>query len=147
VDNYGQVAGQSSNVLSFSLNMKPSASSCVVKDIKIRLVNQDGKHYLVWDKVDGVEKYIIYVADKPDGPFDKVGETTDTKWEYPFDPNTEKVIYKYYKVEAQCEDGNVVQIDKVKKVKVGPEKTILLLLLIGLLLYSYIKLQSFYNKE
>jgi len=145
LDENWNVVWEASNVLEVSLDMKPSAPRCVVKDIKLKLKTVNGQHYIIWDKVDWVNKYIIYVADKPDGPFEKLGETTETKWEYPFDPDAKKVVYKYFKVEAVCSDGSTVQIDKVKKVKVWPAHTILLLLIVGMLIYSLMKLNLVYK--
>jgi hypothetical protein len=52
-------------------------------------------------------------------------------------------VYKYYKVEAVCEDGQKLQIDKVKKVKVGPEKTIILLILIAMFMYLLVSLYRY----
>ena len=48
----------------------------------------------------------------------KVGEASDNKFEYPYDPNASKDTYAYYAVVAMCSDGSALQIDGTQKVKV-----------------------------
>jgi hypothetical protein len=135
--------GEPSSIITIQPGLKPAAPTCVVKNIKLKLKTINWKHYIVWDKVSGAKIYVVSSADKPDWPFAKLGETNDTKWEYPFDPKAEKAVYKYYKVEAVCEDWQAVQIDKVKKVQVWPADTILVLILMSLILYGLYRLYGF----
>jgi len=133
--------GHPSNVIEIK-SWVHNAPTCVVKNIRIKLKIINWKHYLVWDKVNGVEKYIISVADDPKWPFNKLWETTDTKREYPFDKNAKKTIYKFYKVEGVCSDWQTVQIWNIKKVKVWPSNVILILVLMSLIIYSIYRLHK-----
>jgi len=45
-------------------------------------------------------------------------ETTDTKYEYPFDYTAEKEIYSYFWVEAVCSDNSVVPLSEAQRVQV-----------------------------
>ena len=48
----------------------------------------------------------------------KLLETTDTKYEYPFDYTAEKEIYSYFWVEAVCSDNSVVPLSEAQRVQV-----------------------------
>ncbi|MEI7920040.1 MAG: hypothetical protein WCH65_08000 [bacterium] len=48
----------------------------------------------------------------------KVGETTGTMFEYPFNKFAKKDQYAYYLVEAICKDGTSLKVDNVKKIHV-----------------------------
>ncbi|NOZ44851.1 MAG: hypothetical protein GXP45_07050 [bacterium] len=96
------------------------------------------KYYLSRDAVDNVKKYVVYRSDFPGtllSDMQKVGETTDTKFEYPFNPNADHDTYAYYAVQAICSNGSALQLGSVKKVKVGPVDNVLLLLAMIALLY------------
>ena len=73
----------------------------------------------------------------------KAGETTGTMFEYPFNKLSKKDEYAYYVVEAMCKDGTNLQLDTVKKVKVGPMENILLFFIIALLGYCTFKLYRY----
>jgi hypothetical protein len=45
-------------------------------------------------------------------------ETTETRYEYPFDLSSEEDLYAYFRVEATCDDGQVLQLASAKKVQV-----------------------------
>lgn len=70
----------------------------------------------------------------------KVGEASDNKFEYPYDPNAQKDTFAYYAVVALCSDGSALQIDGTQKVKVGPVQNMLYMLLISGLLFGLYKL-------
>lgn len=48
----------------------------------------------------------------------KVGETTGTMFEYPFNKASKKEQYAFYLVEAACKDGTNLKIDNAKKIQV-----------------------------
>ena len=48
----------------------------------------------------------------------KVGETTGTMFEYPFNKASKTDQYAYYLVEASCKDGTSLKIDNAKRIKV-----------------------------
>ncbi len=121
---------------------------CVVVGIQVSDQQIWDKYYLVWSAVNNVEKYIIYRADfetSETSKMQKVGETTGTMFEYPFNPSPASKQYKYayYLVEAVCKDGTNIKIDNTKKIVVGPAENILLIILISLFGYTIYKLYGF----
>lgn len=111
------------------------------------------KYYLTWEKVEGADRYIIYRSDTPveatNGVLgmQKVGETSDSKFEYPFDPEAEQDTYAYYSVVAICSDGSALQVDATQKVKVGPMQNIMFMLLISGMLFGLYKLNILGRKN
>lgn len=94
------------------------------------------------------EKYIIYRSDfetSEVSQMQKIGETTGTMFEYPFNPNPASKQYKYayYLVEAVCKDGTNLKIDNTKKIVVGPTENIILIILISLFGYTIYKLYKY----
>lgn len=124
-------------------------SACVIQWIELNTKQLNWKNYLVWSKVDWASKYIIYKSDTdPDwnkNNMVKVWETTELMFEYPFDIKSNKDIYSYYSVYAQCSNWEL-QIDAVKKVKVWPMDTLLLMMLISFFFYWMFRLYWF-SKE
>lgn len=120
--------------------------SCIVKGIVITNETIGDKHYLVWTAVQNIDKYIIYKSDRETSDtskMQKVGETNETRFEYPFNKLSKKDEYAYYVVEAACKDGTNLKIDNAKKVKVGPAENILLFLLITGFLYTIYRLYKY----
>lgn len=69
-----------------------------------------------------------------------VGETTETMFEYPFDPKASSDQYAWYAVQAVCVDGDTKILDSIKKVKVGPRETLMVLLLVmSVLMYGFMR--------
>lgn len=130
------------------IEVKPSHNawgSCKITWIKIDAIQQWGKYYLTWPKVKWVKKYIIYKSEsesKSVKTMQKVWETTDLKFEYPFDAKSKKEIYSFYAVEWECEDGSRQTLD-IKKVKVWPMDTLLVTLLLSVFLYFGYKLYNY----
>lgn len=50
--------------------------------------------------------------------FQKIGVTTDTRFEYPFDTGSEINQYAYFAVQGACSDADTIDTTLVKKVKV-----------------------------
>lgn len=122
------------------IEIKPThnAASCKVVWIKISTLKEWNKNYLTWSKAPWATKYIIYKSEweaKDLKSMQKVWETTELRFEYPFDAKSKKDVYAYYAVEAVCEDGKNMQIDWVKKVKVWPYDTIIVMMLLSAMLY------------
>lgn len=95
--------------------------SCVVKGIVVNDQQIGDKHYLVRSGVQNAENYIIYRAEFETSETDKmqkVGETTGTMFEYPYNKLAKKEEFAYYVVQAACKDGTNIKMDTVKKVKV-----------------------------
>ncbi|HMT27005.1 MAG TPA: hypothetical protein PKD96_01765, partial [Candidatus Absconditabacterales bacterium] len=136
----GAVVGVPSDLIVIE-PIKPSAPLCTIQGIQFWTEKIDDTYFLVWDEVENADKYIIYRSDSLTDGIDemqKVGETSDLRFEYPFDPTTKNYEYAYYSVQAVCSDGNLLQIDTVKKVQVGPFLNIMYVLFIsGILYYMY----------
>jgi len=123
-------------------------ASCVVVGIQVRDEQIWEKYYLVRSAVNNIEKYVIYRSDfetSEISKMQKVGETTGTMFEYPFNPSPASKQYKYayYLVEAVCKDGTSIKIDNTKKIVVGPTENIILIILISLFGYTIYKLYGY----
>ncbi|MEI8091470.1 MAG: hypothetical protein WCG98_04490 [bacterium] len=120
--------------------------SCVVKGIAISDQKIGDKHYLVWTAVQNVESYIIYRSEfdtSDTSKMQKVGETTGTMFEYPFNKLSKKDEYAFYTVEAICKDGTNLKLDNTLKVKVGPVENILLFIIISTFAYCIFRLYKY----
>ncbi|HKL44406.1 MAG TPA: fibronectin type III domain-containing protein [Candidatus Absconditabacterales bacterium] len=132
-------SGEPSEIVEY--NPKEVYSSCVVKGIIVTSEKIGDKYYLTRDDVENVTKYEIYKSDREDmSDMKKVGETTETRFEYNFNKYAESDQYAYYQVEAICSDGSTVTIDEAKEVKVGPIENTLLVIIIALFFYSIYRL-------
>ncbi len=111
--------------------------SCNVSWIKISTQVINWKYYLVWDDVEGADKYEVFMADSETtniSDMEKIWETTNTKFEHPFDPESEEEIYKWYSIKANC-DWQLAKIDWIEKVKVWPLSDLFLFLIIAMFVY------------
>lgn len=145
LDTNEQPKGNPSDIVIMDVSMP--AASCQVKNISVTTKKmEDGNYYLTWGDVSDAKKYIIYKSDKKTNTLDemeKVGETSETKFKYPFDPDAEELKYNYYTVQAKCKDNTKTQIDGIKKVKVGPVSSAMMLVLFSLLIYLIFKLYNY----
>lgn len=122
------------------------AATCKVQGIDVKTLREWENYYLVWNKVDGATKYIVYKSDTQVEGLDKmqkVTETTDTRFNYPFDPKASAETYAYYQVVAECADGVKVNVDGIKKVKVWPMDTLLVVLFLSSILYVGYRLYGY----
>lgn len=81
----------------------------------------NGQYYISWKPVDKAVSYVVYRADKSVSSLSSmsvVSRTTSTKFEYPFDPDSEMDQYAWYAVEAICENNDQKQIGNITAVKV-----------------------------
>ncbi len=134
--------GKPSNVIEYTFWW---SNTCTVANIRITTKKIKGKNYLTWTAAKGVKKYEIYRSDTADSKttisdMDKIWETEDTKFEYPFDINTPEEKYSYYAIQAICEGGQKIQIGNVEKVKTGPIDNLIAILVLSALLFSMYKL-------
>jgi len=144
LDSLWLLVGDTSSVL----KIEPTHSgadkpTCIVKWIKVFTWKVWDKYYLKWDAVENAEKYKIYRSDwqvTDVSKMDKLWETTENRFEYPFNNNTKTYLYAYYAVEAVCSDWNSVIVDEVKKVNVGPLDNFLVIVVIWLFVYAIYKL-------
>lgn len=120
--------------------------SCVVVGIQVSTGQIGDKYYLIRSAVNNIEKYVIYrseFATTESSHMQKIGETTGTTFEYPFNKLSKKEAYAYYLIEWICKDGTTLKIDSVKKIVVGPTENIILIILISLFGYVVYKLYGF----
>ena len=73
----------------------------------------------------------------------KVGETTGTMFEYPFNKQSKVEKYAYYLVQWVCKDGTTLNLDSVKKIQTGPAENIMLIVFISLFAYTIYRLYDF----
>ncbi|HRX63867.1 MAG TPA: fibronectin type III domain-containing protein [Candidatus Absconditabacterales bacterium] len=139
MDEASHSAGEMSEIVEYDPD--ETYSSCVVKGIIVSSEKIGDKYYLTRDAVENADNYEIYKSNWEDmSDSHKVGETTDTRFEYSFNKLAEEDQYAYYQVQAVCTDGSNVTIDEAKKVKVGPFENTILVIIISLLLYSIYRL-------
>lgn len=125
--------------------VKWSAPLCRVNGITISTRKVGDKYFLTWDSVENAERYIIYRSDRQTNSvseMQKVGETSDNKFPYPFDPESTSDVYAYYAVVAMCQDGSSIQVDNTKQVKVGPATNMLIVLLLSLMVFGIYKMRK-----
>lgn len=136
LDSTGNPSGTPSEITQAKIG---EAVSCVVVGITVNEQQIGDKYYLVRTAANNIEKYIIYRSDFETSDItnmQKVGETTGTMFEYPFNKNTKEKKYAYYLVQGVCKDGTTLNIDSVKKIQTWPAENILLVILISLFGYT-----------
>ena len=120
--------------------------SCPSQTISTHTEKIWNSYYLIWDKVENVQKYIVYSSESPDWKDKiKVYETTDTSYEYPFDRTSEEDVFMYFRIVWVCENWEELQLTWATKVQVWPAENFFLLLCMTFLIYFWIKL--FRNTE
>lgn len=143
MDEAGEDMGTPSEITSTKIG---EDVSCIVVGITLTGTQIGDKYYLVRSAVNNIEKYIVYRSQfetNEISQMQKVGETTGTMFEYPFNKFSKKNEYAYYLVEGVCKDGTSLKIDSAKKIQVGPAENILLILLISVFGYTVYKLYGF----
>ena len=148
LDEDGQELWWASDIVNYTVG-DAGETSCTVQWIFINDVQIGNNHYLVRSWVSNVEKYVIYRSDwytTDVTQMQKVGETTDTKFEYPFNSQAKKDKYSYYLIQAICKDGKAVVMNDIKKVKTWPVENALLFVFLTLLFYSSYRLYI-YNRS
>ncbi len=117
--------------------------SCIVDGITVTGQKIGDKYYLVRSAVNNIEKYIIYRSEfetQDISQIQKIGETTGTMFEYPFNANSKTKKYEYYQVEGLCMDGTSLKIDSMKKIQTGPAENILLIIVMSFFFYTIYRL-------
>ena len=118
---------------------RPIVPTCNPQWITLSSKKMNDKYYLVWASVPNATEYIIYRADQAvqnTQQMSVVGKTTETMFEYPFDPYAETDKWAWYAVEAICVDNVQKQVGDMTMVKVGPEKTILVMVMLLIIGFS-----------
>jgi len=131
-------------LVSGTVIIDPVVPTCIVKGIRVVTQKVGDKYYLVWDAVENATSYVVYMSDSADiSTREKLLETRDTRYEYPFDHSVEENVYAYFRVEASCSDGQVMELTNAKKVQVGPMENVILLICLSLLIYAGIRLYRY----
>ena len=89
------------------------------------------------------KEYQIYRADQPVQSIDRmlmIGSTMETRYAYPFDPEAKQDTYAWYAVRAVCDNDEIKPVGDMTKVKVGPEKTLVILMLASLFVFGMVRL-------
>lgn len=127
-----------SDVITVNASILAQAVVCIVEGIELFTEQVWDNYYLKRDLVENVSKYIIYRLDTPTNrisAMEKVWETTETQFQYTFDRYADTETFAYYAVQAECDNGDSLQVWSIEKVEVGPMDTILLVVLTSLLVY------------
>ncbi len=120
-----------------------SESLCTVQWITVNDTTIWDRHYLTWNEIQNVEKYIIYRSERATSDISKmqkVTEVTENRFEYPFNKSAKQEKYAYYAVQAICKDWKALVIEDVKKVQTWPVENFLLFVFIALFLYGSYRL-------
>lgn len=120
-------------------------TSCKIENIIIKKEKIDGKNYLTWTSSENIEKYEIYRTSTANSKtsisdMEKIGETKDNKFEYPFDINSKEDKFAYYAIQGICKDGQKIQVGNIEKVKVWPFDNLLIIFILSWLIFSMYKL-------
>ncbi len=143
VDNTQTAIGQASAITQTTIG---EGLACVVKNITVVDQKIGDKYYLTRSWVENADSYIIYRSEfetNDSTKMQKVGETTGTMFEYPFNKASKVNQYAYYLVEAACKDGTSLKIDNARKIQVGPVENILLFIVVALFGYCIYKLYKY----
>lgn len=143
----GDIAWEPSDIILVE-QLQGSAPVCRVEGIVVSTTKIWDQYFLTRTAAENAERYIIYRSDRPVrsiAEMQKVGETSDLKFPYPFDPQAKTEGYAYYAVVAVCQDGNAVQLWDAKKVKVWPATNAILLLLISWMIFGIYRMRKLSN--
>lgn len=146
-DEKGEIIGEPSDIIMIE-QVQWSAPVCRVQGIQVLTQKIGDQYFLAWTPAENAERYIVYRSDRPVNSIaemQKVGETSDTKFPYPFDPQAKTESYAYYTVVAMCQDGSSLQLWNTQKVKVGPMTNMLLILLISGMVFGIYRMRKVSN--
>jgi hypothetical protein len=139
VDQNWSIIGTPSDIIEVDPSLLQSDVTCIVDGILLTTESIDDKYYFVWDPVENAQKYIIYRSSYMTSILSemrKVWETTQTRFEYPFNTQAINQEFAYYAVVAVCGDGKEILIDEIKKVEVWPYDSFIIVFILSILVYS-----------
>lgn len=123
----------------------PPKNTCYPEGIELNAVQLGEQYFITWKSVPYATKYQIYRSDRPVNSISEmimIGETTETRYQYPFDANAEVEKFARYAVRAVCENDDIKPVGDMTKVKVGPEKTLIILIIASLLVFGMVRLSK-----
>jgi cysteine-rich repeat protein len=118
-------------------------STCYPDGITISAAKVGEQYYIVWTPVPNAKEYQIYRADQPVQSIDRmlmIGSTMETRYAYPFDPEAKQDTFAWYAVRAVCDNDEIKPVGDMTKVKVWPEKTLVILMLASLFVFGMVRL-------
>lgn len=146
-DDAGKIIWEPSDFIMIE-QVQGSAPVCRVQWIDVSTQKMWDQYFLTWQAAENAERYIIYRSDRPVNSLSdmqKVGETSDTRFPYPFDPQAQTEAYAYYAVVAICQDGSSLQLWATQKVKVWPMTNMLLVLLSTMMIFGIYRMRKVSN--
>lgn len=129
-------------------NGAPNARTCYPEGIQISSTKVGDQYFIVWAPVPNAKGYQVYRSDIPVQRIDDmvlIGNTQETKYAYPFDPQAKVDTYAWYAVKAMCENDELKPVGDMTKVKVGPEKTLIILMLASLFVFGMVRLTKSFD--
>lgn len=121
LDQSGDIIGTPSEIREIDPSSLQAQVTCIVDGITLRTEEIDDRYFFVWDAVENAERYVVYrseVMTSIISEMRKVGETTQTRFEYPFNREALSQEFAYYAVVAICANGREILLDEVQKVEV-----------------------------
>lgn len=123
--------------------LQPIWKTCYPEGITLSATKIGEQYYLTWAPVPDAKGYQIFRADQPVQDIDQmlmIGSTNETRYAYPFDPNAKQDTYARYAVKAICDNDEVKPVGDMTKVKVWPEKTLVILMLASLFVFWMVRI-------
>ena len=147
--------GEPSPIQSITMNQSDdttqwAAPTCLVVWLRIFTEKIGDRYYLTRNPVQGATSYEVFRSEfMTDSIQDmqRIGETTENRFAYPFDPFAAQDEFAYYAIQARCSDGTNVKIGATQRVKVWPVQDMFLLFVITLLIYSLFRLYSYSTRK
>lgn len=139
-----EIAGEPSDLILVE-QVQWSAPICRVEGITVSTTKIGDQYFLTRKAAENAERYIVYRSDRPArsiAEMQKVWETSDLKFPYPFDPQAKSEWYAYYAVVAICQDGSSLQVWDTKKVKVWPATNAILLFLVSAMVFGIYRMRK-----
>lgn len=139
-----EIAGEPSDLILVE-QVQWSAPICRVEWITVSTTKIGDQYFLTRKAAENAERYIVYRSDRPArsiAEMQKVWETSDLKFPYPFDPQAKSEWYAYYAVVAICQDGSSLQVWDTKKVKVWPATNAILLFLVSAMVFGIYRMRK-----
>ena len=112
--------------------------TCYPDGITLQTKKVNDKYYIHWASVPDAVEYIIYRADQAVASTEQmsaIGKTTDTMFQYPFDPYSEVDRWARYAVEAVCPNEEQKPVGDVTAVKVWPEDRAMIIFFLALAVF------------
>ena len=111
--------------------------------IKLSNTISNWQHYISWEKLEWVDRYIIYKSEWDATDFSSmnmVWETSNSYFQIPFDSTSKTPIYNNYSVQAVCKDWSKSDTSMTAKIQVWMADNIIYMVTIVLMMYLWYRL-------